>query len=488
MPIPTTGNNSLDGTPDNDSIDGLAGDDEIFGFAGNDTLRGNTGGDLLDGGAGEDWLLGGGGLDVLLGGDDNDTLVSAGAASDLMYGGLGDDLYYAAWDHQIADDGGRDTVVSGDGFAVIEGVEIEVIRLVGSADVFFFGSSSDERVIGNAGNDTLDGQGGDDTLIGGAGSNLIAGGDGDDSLVGGAGGGQIGGSAGNDQLDAGAGYTWMSGDGGDDHLRGSSGISSLLGGDGNDTLRSGAGPDTLSSGLGDDLYFLGPLSSIEIESDHGGRDTVIGSGDVLGGEGIEVIRLVGTGDTTVWSGWTNILIVGNAGNNTLVDWDNDRFDRTAIDTLRGGDGNDRLVVHGGADILRGGAGADAFVLMAPGAANYVRDFTPGEDHIEVSLAGFIGLTAAEGTDVGTTSQFALAGAVRGTGPTFVYNPTNGWLSWDANGSAPGERMPIARLAGTPTLTAADIQSSPDLGLAASPALEDAHPRAPPFTHRIPLSR
>jgi Ca2+-binding RTX toxin-like protein len=56
---PTSGNDSLLGTPGKDSINALAGDD---------TLNGGAGNDILLGGEGDDRLIGGNGIDVLTGG------------------------------------------------------------------------------------------------------------------------------------------------------------------------------------------------------------------------------------------------------------------------------------------------------------------------------------------------------------------------------------------------------------------------------------
>lgn len=101
---------------------------------------------------------------------------------------------------------------------------------------------------------------------------------------------------------------------------------------------------------------------------------------VLGGEGAGLIRLtydpgpiaaprIGTalGDDLAGDARADLL-AGGAG----------------CDTLSGGAGEDILSDGAGIDVLWGGAGADLFVLSGDGAADTIRDFTPGEDRIDLS--------------------------------------------------------------------------------------------------------
>ncbi|MDJ0536074.1 MAG: hypothetical protein QNJ70_26900 [Xenococcaceae cyanobacterium MO_207.B15] len=85
MTIPTTGNDTLNGSSGQDLIDGLAGNDHIKGFQNNDTLIGNEGNDTLVGGLGTDSLDGGDGDDVLKPGinDFNET-VNGGSGTDTL--------------------------------------------------------------------------------------------------------------------------------------------------------------------------------------------------------------------------------------------------------------------------------------------------------------------------------------------------------------------------------------------------------------------
>ena len=126
--------------------------------------------------------------------------------------------------------------------------------------------------------------------------------------------------------------------------------------------------------------------------------------------------VLGTGDGQVLEGGPRgDLLAGRAGRQTLS---GDAGDDTLIggagaDTLEGGEGQDRLrggpgddvlVGGAGADILVGGAGADVFRLSALAdsprvAPDRIRDFTPGEDRLDLSGHGlaWIGASRFSGT-------------------------------------------------------------------------------------------
>jgi len=93
------------------------------------------------------------------------------------------------------------------------------------------GISGSDILIGNAGNDSIDGGNGSDILIGNAGNDTLIGGNGTDFLVGG---------AGDDLLD---------------------------GGNGEDTLRGGLGTDTLTGGNGPDIFVFASGEGIDTITD-----------------------------------------------------------------------------------------------------------------------------------------------------------------------------------------------------------------------------
>lgn len=174
-----------------------------------------------------------------------------------------------------------------------------------------------------------------------------------------------------------------------DNFSGAGGNDRLSGRDGNDRLRGDAGADTLSGGNGHDA--------------------------VGGGAG-------------------NDRLAGGSGNDSLAG-------ASGADTLSGGAGHDRLDGGRGADILSGGSGADVFVYRspgdsAPGAADTIRDFSPGDDIVDLAaldansgLAGdqafaFIGSAGYSGT-AGELRSFTSA-----AGLTYVSADMNGDRSTD----------------------------------------------------------
>lgn len=148
-----------------DVLNGGTGNDRLLGFAGEDELNGNAGNDTLEGGEGDDRLDGGTGVDR-------------------MRGGAGDDTYVVddARDRVIeARGGGADLVEASTSYTIPKNVEILV--LTGAAALDATGSNDGDRLVGNAGANTLDGRGGNDLLVGGAGADTLVGGRGADLFV-----------------------------------------------------------------------------------------------------------------------------------------------------------------------------------------------------------------------------------------------------------------------------------------------------------------
>ena len=121
------------------------------------TIRGNNDTNTLRGFAGSDTLYGNGGNDRLEGGFGH---------IDNLYGGLGDDTYIVTdYDNLIEASGaGRDTVRSTVRWQL--GDNFEVLVLEGTANINGFGNALDNRLVGNDGNNYLQGFAGIDTLEG----------------------------------------------------------------------------------------------------------------------------------------------------------------------------------------------------------------------------------------------------------------------------------------------------------------------------------
>ena len=212
------------------------------------------------------------------------------------------------------------------------------------------GGDEDDVMNGGPGNDDMRGRKGNDTLRGGAGDDDLYGGAGDDNLYGGAGDDRLNGGSGNDLLRGNAGADTLEGRGGEDTLQG---------GDGADTLFGGAGTDTLDGGGGDDTMH--------------------------GDEGADVLR-GRTGDDELDGGRGADRLIGGAGN----------------DTLDGGQGNDSLL---------GGAGSDKFVFAGVFGTDTIRDFSDGEDLIDLSALSTTFADAMSGArQDGGDGRIELAGS------------------------------------------------------------------------------
>jgi Ca2+-binding RTX toxin-like protein len=322
----TAGNDTIQGTAAGEIMRGLGGNDMLIGGAGDDLLDGGDGNDTLRGDAGNNVLIGGDGADSLYGGSDND-LLDGGTGADRMYGYAGDDVYWV--DH--ADDKvnesfnqGTDTVIASIDYTL--GSSVENLTLVGSADLRGTGSSANNVLRGNAGNNILSGGSGDDALYGDSGNDTLDGGSGNDYLSG---------DSGDDALDGGSANDYLSGGSGADFLDGGSGTDVLHGGEGNDTLRDtsgnsvvdgGTGADNLyaegasflAGGKGDDVIEATGMASVIAQNVGDGNDVVRASSQrvtvSLGGQldyddlklrkdGANLVMETSSGDSTTFEGW-----------------------------------------------------------------------------------------------------------------------------------------------------------------------------------------
>lgn len=188
------------------------------------------------------------------------------------------------------------------------------------------GTDDADFIEGTEDQDFINGLGGDDVLIGRAGDDQILGGDGEDILEGENGDDLLRSADGNDIIMGNPGQDFIEGQGGDDFASGDDGFDTVNGGAGNDTVIGGRGGDVVEGQDGDNLVFGGILQGMPLNIP-------------------EMIALREGGS----------LQDINGG----VDVRDDSFGNT----LRGGDGDDDLILGSG-DVASGNVGADTFHIMS----------------------------------------------------------------------------------------------------------------------------
>jgi serralysin len=158
----------------NDVIHGGNGNDDLFGDNGNDQLYGDNGNDFLNAWYGADRIEGGAGNDQLYG-DPDDRKVYA----DVLLGGTGRDLVeYQGYKKPLTvslNGVSRDDGVAGEHDTV--GADVEILN----------GGSGNDRLVGNATANEINGFAGNDAILGGGGNDELYGGNGDNELYGEAG-------------------------------------------------------------------------------------------------------------------------------------------------------------------------------------------------------------------------------------------------------------------------------------------------------------
>ena len=376
-----------------------------------------------------------------------------------------------------------------DNVGIAFGTVIENLRL-GQGDDRALGNAAANPMEGGIGADSLHGAGGADTLDSGAGNDTLDGGAGADSLAGGTGHDLYRvdstldrvtelAAGGTDVVLASVAHTLaanvenltllgsvvagtgnaldnlITGNGANNSLSGLTGNDTLQGGGGNDTLDGGTGSDSLVGGTGNDVYIVDAATDAVVEVWNAGQDLVLSSVSLTIFYAAENLTLTGTLAIDGTGNTQSNLIKGNAAANRLSGaGGNDTLQGGfGNDSLSGGTGVDLLVGSFGTDTLNGGDGADHFRFAAPGqGADRIADFA-ADDVIEVSRSGFGNLLPLGALD---PAHFTGSGTATTAAPQFVYNAATGLLGWDADGTGANPLAAIAVLAGTPVLTAADI--------------------------------
>ena len=253
-----------------------------------------------------------------------------------------------------------------------------ISQIDGQIVIKVFGDDLD-KLLGDAGNDSLYGGNAVDSLWGGNDNDRLFGGEDNDRLYGGTGNDRLDADAGNDRLYGDDGNDVVLGDPGIDRLFGDAGDDSLFGGNDTDSLTGGAGNDRLDGGAGNDIAAYGGFQADHLfdtrglfltvaDRDH--TDRLLNVERLQFADGLTTVVALDAGDNTLFvSGAGRQLVLGGGGNDDIVSaarddvllgetGDDRLFGAAGGQQLVGGDGNDELRGGGGADTLFGGAGRD----------------------------------------------------------------------------------------------------------------------------------
>ena len=323
----------IQGTNRSERINGTDEGERIYAYNGFDTINAQGGADRLYGGYGNDTLNGGDGNDELYGELDDDKLyggngdyrLTGGDGADYLDGGNGSDLY-------IVDDE-RDTIkdTGTDG-----GTDTIIFRYY--SDKYKMGEGIEKVVMPTLTSKSfsIEGNNSDNKIIGNKANNTIASGGGHDVIA---------------------------------------------AGGGNDIINGGLGRDTAQFSLRKNRINL----NIDRWQNTGdGMDRLIAIENVNAGAGNDIVK--GNRFSNILRGQRgNDLLYGSGGNDLLIGGDGrDRlWGQAGNDRLYGGYGNDLLIGGGGRDQLWGQGGHDIFRIQRGTGFTVIKDFSDGEDRIQL---------------------------------------------------------------------------------------------------------
>ncbi len=420
-------------------------DDILTGDANDNALNGRDGNDVISGGGGFDYLQGDGGNDTLTGGADADTFDYQEKTDSTLTGTDVLTDFTTGVDH-IQFSGIAGISYSGTPFAMTGDVAATVASIAAAAglanQVVYFNDGADGYVyVNGSGTVAVDAAGDFDGTLIKLNGILSAPALTDFYSITAAGPYQI--------IDLGTDDVIV-GTNGDDDFTYVGGFDTYTGGGGIDTLLTGATPIMGFDVFGNDLQvnlssngvfvfdgsvtlsgqYAGSGQEFEILTgvdlhniDLGAQTFSISNTLGAGGTDLtnDVLGAVSSGSTTHGYGGNDWIVAeysatgadifyGDAGRDVLVGGggDDTLYGGTERDGLLGQDGDDILIGGAGGDDLLGGAGADIFRFesatdstFATGA-DYIDDFTTGEDKIE--FVGIAGITYDPGQTPWTDIQ------------------------------------------------------------------------------------
>jgi trimeric autotransporter adhesin len=273
--------------------------------------------------------------DILIGSAANEVF-HGGTGADTMQGGGGSDTYFVDNAGDVVTEGanaGTDTVNSSINYALP--ANVEGLVLLGSSDLQGYGNGLVNTVIGNSGNNLIDGGIGADTMVGLGGS--------DSYFVDNAGDvATESGNAGSDTVYSTVNYTLSANienlviqGSADLQGYGNGLVNAIFGNTGSNLIDGGGGADSMTGGAGNDTYFVDNIADSAFENANEGNDTVFASVDYTLSANVENLIMQGSADLQGYGNGLANVIYGNSGNNLI----------------NGG---------GGPDLMVGGAGNDTY--------------------------------------------------------------------------------------------------------------------------------
>jgi uncharacterized delta-60 repeat protein len=167
-------------------------------------------------------------------------------------------------------------------------------------------------------------------------------------------------------------------------------------------------------------------------------------------DGIQLTTGIILNDTSIGS-----LLIGDTGDDTLNgNAGNDTLNGGAgVDKLVGGNGNDVLIGGTDNDALTGGAGKDIFKLLDKTSVDNITDFKAVDDTAQLENNVF---TKLGNNGTLKTEMFKTGTTATDSNDYLIYNPNDGKLYYDADGSGTGSAVQIAVLGINLALTNADF--------------------------------
>jgi len=390
--------------------------------AGGQRLTGNAAANVVTGNAGDDVLNGAGGADRLVG----------GAGHDLYYVDNAGDVVV-----ELASQG-VDRVATTVDYTLSDNVEnLQANDIAGTAPLSLTGNALANNIYGTQGDNVLNGAGGADFMVGYAGHDLYYVDNANDVAYEEANGGTdrvsttvsytLGANVENLQANDIGGTAALS-------LTGNSLANNIYGTQGDNVLNGAGGADFMAGYGGNDLYYVDHAGDVAYEEANGGIDRVVTAVSYALGANVENLQANDIGGTAA------LTLAGNDLGNSI--W--------------GTNGNNVIAGRGGIDHLFGYGGSDQFLFdTAPSAAtnyDFIGDFQGGVDKIALDNSVFTALSDG----ALPASAFVSGTAAADADDRIVYNPANGALFYDADGSGAGAQVLIAFVSSTQPLTAADI--------------------------------